>query len=789
MANSAEVNTDQYNFLLTLAQGVPEGLYFQVSRKVSYLDHDSQLPRESFRTDAWLEEALEGPWYFNTGASSHHRLRRQDNLKALRAIVLDDVGTKVERDKVLAAPTWELETSPGNFQLGFMLKEWCDDIHAGDELCAGLIAAGLQDPGVRTCCRLFRVPGSLNDKPGRDNFCAVLHSFDRDIVYTLRSLAKALHVKPQELGRRHAVATPEQLPRADEPDLWFDWWMARGAVRHECSDGWWEIECPWSAEHSDGRDEAKIRPLWGSPDGSTGAMCFHTHGFKGGEYRKRLFAWVAQQGGPDLTPQAGGVKVLSSTAREVLAHMRSKGPPPGDGGGDGGDKEPGEEPAPAGPYSYITLAQALGNVPKDCLPRVEYTAEGHPRAAQPCTYDNVEAGLAFLGVTPRLDLMTGGTSYVLPERIERQRFGAMTAREVDAMIAASLTDCFHAAGLRNKKDLWDVFARIANSRMWNPAQDWILSKPWDGQDRYEALLGAVTCEDTERKRAYFRRWLLQGIEAACGWEVRRTSQKALVLVLAGKQRIGKTRFLMSLAPGYCAEGKHLSLDGFSSRDSKHEALQGMVVELGELDTTFTRSANGALKAFISQTTDEYRLPYATEWLKRPRCTSFCASVNDTEFLRDRTGNARFAVLEVERCNPAHGIDVQQLWAQVHTWWAAGEEWWLGPEEEVLQAESNEQFEQADGVHEMLAAELEKRTDRKRYVHECGIGAAQIARLLNLHFTDSVALSRISQAMAKLTGRKHRDLRKFGGGPRAWAVWLDAAEMTSTLSVKPLKPGA
>ena len=85
---------------------------------------------------------------------------------------------------VKANPTWVLETSHDNFQLGFLL-EWTDDIHGGDELFDGLIAAGLQDPGVNTSCRLFRVPGSLNDKKDRGSFTVgpaqlrCVHSFTR----------------------------------------------------------------------------------------------------------------------------------------------------------------------------------------------------------------------------------------------------------------------------------------------------------------------------------------------------------------------------------------------------------------------------------------------------------------------------------------------------------------------------------------------------------------------------------------------------------------------------------
>ena len=100
-------STDQINFLLTLRDGIPKGTHFQVAQ---------HSPRGTFPAETWHEQYLDGPWYFSTGASNHPRLRKHENMVAVRAIVLDDVGTKVEADRILAAPTWVLETSPGNFQ-------------------------------------------------------------------------------------------------------------------------------------------------------------------------------------------------------------------------------------------------------------------------------------------------------------------------------------------------------------------------------------------------------------------------------------------------------------------------------------------------------------------------------------------------------------------------------------------------------------------------------------------------------------------------------------------------
>ena len=66
--------------------------------------------------------------YFNcssfvTGGDGGVRARK-DQFSAFHTIVLDDVGTKVDRAKLAGfTATWEVETSPGNSQVGIRLKE------------------------------------------------------------------------------------------------------------------------------------------------------------------------------------------------------------------------------------------------------------------------------------------------------------------------------------------------------------------------------------------------------------------------------------------------------------------------------------------------------------------------------------------------------------------------------------------------------------------------------------------------------------------------------------------
>jgi len=59
---------------------------------------------------------------FNPDDEGKYR-RKKKHFAALRAIMLDDVGVKVETDRITLEPSWQIETSLGNFQVGFILAK------------------------------------------------------------------------------------------------------------------------------------------------------------------------------------------------------------------------------------------------------------------------------------------------------------------------------------------------------------------------------------------------------------------------------------------------------------------------------------------------------------------------------------------------------------------------------------------------------------------------------------------------------------------------------------------
>lgn len=64
-------------------------------------------------------------------------------------MALDDLGLKVPLDRIAACkPSWLLETSPDNYQAGYIFDAPVTDIQQADALKTALIAAGLCDAGA-----------------------------------------------------------------------------------------------------------------------------------------------------------------------------------------------------------------------------------------------------------------------------------------------------------------------------------------------------------------------------------------------------------------------------------------------------------------------------------------------------------------------------------------------------------------------------------------------------------------------------------------------------------------
>ncbi len=225
---------------------------------------------------------------------------------------------------------------------------------------------------------------------------------------------------------------------------------------------------------------------------------------------------------------------------------------------------------------------------------------------------------------------------------------------------------------------------VGDRNLYNPVATWITSKPWDGVDRLQAIYDTLTeAQDFPKqlKETLVHRWLLSAVAAALmahGFRCRGA------LTLQGPQGIGKSTWVNSLVPDEVLQAEVIllnhHLDG-SNKDSITTAISHWIVEIGELDSSFKKDI-ARLKGFLTSNNDKVRRPYGRLDSEYPRRTVFCATVNDSNFLIDQTGNSRWWTIPVTKVNFKHGIDMQQLFAQLAVEFDGGAAWWLTPEEEI-----------------------------------------------------------------------------------------------------------
>jgi hypothetical protein len=226
--------------------------------------------------------------------------RRREDIKYTYCIVLDDVGTKVKEDNIPLQPSWKIETSPGNFQWGYIIDR--DDRQAKVEaLIDALIDKGLSDPGAVGVYRIVRVPGSINMKPENNKFPSRLTEWNPQRSSSLEDVASAFGVDITETVERkksQGNISNSKLDGHDDPILQ---WLNEKKLSGDDNGKFITVVCPWQAKHTDQNDDSTgYSPIGHGDDKITRYFnCFHgSHDGEGPKNTTDFLDWVAEQGGP-----------------------------------------------------------------------------------------------------------------------------------------------------------------------------------------------------------------------------------------------------------------------------------------------------------------------------------------------------------------------------------------------------------------------------------------------------------------------------------------------------------
>jgi len=600
--------------------------------------------------------------------------RRAEDLVRTMCVVLDDCGTKVPVPA--AEPTWALESSPGNFQYGYKLAGGADPGEAAAVIDA-LIAGGHTDKGAGRADRVMRVPGSVNAKPQHGGWRARVTRWAPDRSFTLETLAHAFGVTP---GAPREIAV--QAPPGEGPDPIFDWLLGQGMIKDGPNPrGWYQLVCPWEEAHQTAPVDhgTDYRP------GDPGAFkCMHAS--CSGQSMATLKAWVLEQ-----DPQAD----IGAVSHELVAALGAK-----------LRELMGQQGTLRERLAVIVRGTVLG---PSMLPDPSTTAAGNVSSRQSATEVRVEWVLKAIGATARFNAMNGTVQVAMKDYCS-------DSDPSDAGMATIIHAC-DRCGMNKANEIRQAIVNIAITNKFNPAEDWILSEPWDGVDRLKALTATLEMRDPKMddwKAVAVRRWCLQVIAAVVNYKRGEEAHPVgYMLVLQGEQGLGKSFWFKSLMPnGMVTLGLSMKLNS-SEKDSVSRATATPIGELAELDASFKHSDTSALKNFLTTPVDAYRPAYGYRTIRTPRSTAFAGTINPTTFLHDASGERRYWPLGVSRCDTEHGINMQQFWAQMHYYRVTREEqYWLTPEEGLRHDAAIKSHEVENEISDIVQDLIQRRAAMK-----------------------------------------------------------------------------
>ena len=209
----------------------------------------------------------------------------------------------------------------------------------------------------------------------------------------------------------------------------------------------------------------------------------------------------------------------------------------------------------------------------------------------------------------------------------------------------------------------EILVRSHLINQYNPISEYFESlKEWDGEDHIKNLCSYVKTNDENAFLYHMEKWFTRAV--LCALEKEKINKHCLVLANT-IQNSGKSTYLRFFIPRKLMN--YLSEDIGLDKDSRIKLCKNLIINLDELSILAKADIN-SLKAFISKTHINERLPYARKAEYLERICSFVGSTNKTDFLTDESGSVRwiiFEVIEKINFNYSKEIDIDKVWAQAY----------------------------------------------------------------------------------------------------------------------------
>lgn len=231
-----------------------------------------------------------------------------------------------------------------------------------------------------------------------------------------------------------------------------------------------------------------------------------------------------------------------------------------------------------------------------------------------------------------------------------------------------------------KSDVRDII-NSDTTKDFNPLNSFFSIKEYN-KGQIEAYIDCIY-PNNDYNRWAFKKWLIGSVH---NWisPLAETKVSPLTLVLCGqKQGTGKTSFFRNLLPedlqDYLIEKK---IDA-NDKDSMYNLAKGLICFDDEFGGLATKDVKD-FKRVADTNWIDIRLPYSAFYSKIKRRASLCGTTNESNILKDVTGNRRLLPINVESIDydKMIKIDTNSLWREAYKLWREDFDWKIYKAEDI-----------------------------------------------------------------------------------------------------------
>jgi predicted P-loop ATPase len=337
-------------------------------------------------------------------------------------------------------------------------------------------------------------------------------------------------------------------------------------------------------------------------------------------------------------------------------------------------------------------------------------------------------------------------------------------------------------GVSGKDKIFDGLNVVAMARKFHPVRDYLEGCAWDGVPRLDRLLVEfMGADDTPYTRAVTRKALV----AAVARIFRPGCKFDYMLTIRGPQGLGKSSLIAKLGGAWFS-------DSFTTVQGKdaYEQVQGVwIMEIGEL-ASMKKAEVEQIKLYLSKQTDRFRPAYGRRIQEFPRQCIFIGTTNEKQFLRDKTGNRRFWVVDTPNTPARHwsslsSDEVALIWAEAVALYKKGEPLFLTAELEAAARVVQETYEEENPKVGIVAQYLERQLPanwgamdlyaRRMFLESSDVGTVERSTVCTLEIwaealgqspdrMDRYASAEVGEIMMKLPQWRHQGAAKVTAGP-------------------------